>query len=503
MESVMMAKAKKEIVDPKKYMQLAIEVMRNSIAEPRNDGKVNPKVGAVLVFPDGTVEKAHRGELRDGDHAEFTLIERKCVNRDLKDATLFATLEPCVQRNPPKRGCCRHVAGARIKTIYVGIEDPDPTVAGEGIRYMEERGIKVLMFDREFQKQIEEENADFLKQATHRAKQAKTEVKVSVFKEAIPRSDISLFSIEALSKFIKEAKLNYKIGNKGFERFLADIGAMHYDEKAKIFRPTGMGILLFGKNPRAKYKQAVLMAHAEYGNYKIEPATFDQPLVLIPDLVEEWLKKTLPLSKDTSQFKRKDVPDFPIDVLREVIINAIVHRDYSIEGAKSSLEIDIDKIIVKSPGGPMPSITLEQLNTFKAPSISRNPIITYVFGLMDYVEEKGFGMKTLRSLNDRFKLPLPEYMMEEPFLTLTFPRTLEAVKRVSHHTAITELNDDEVLGYEWVKSKGEVSKKEYANHFKYDEKKAYRHLSKMRTLKLLSDNGEPVKSHNYKYVFRD
>ena len=146
---------------------------------------------------------------------------------------------------------------------------------------------------------------------------------------------------------------------------------MQLDEKAKVFRPTGMGILLFGKNPRAKFKQAALMAHADYGNYKIEPATFDQPLVLIPDLVEAWLKKTLPLSKDTTKFKRKDVSDFPIDVLREVIINAIVHRDYSIEGAKSALEIDYDKIIVKSPGVPMPSITLEQLNTFKAPSLSQ------------------------------------------------------------------------------------------------------------------------------------
>lgn len=498
-----MAKKKTENIDTKKYMQMAIDVMRKSIAEPRTDDKVNPKVGAVLLFPDGTVEKAHRGELRDGDHAEFTLIERKCANKDLKNAILFATLEPCVQRNPPKRGCCKHVAGARIKTIYVGIEDPDPTVAGEGIKYMEEHGIKVIMFDRELQKQIEDDNKAFLKQAVHRAKKAQTEAKLSVLKQAMPRTDFKEFSTEALTKFVKEAKLKYKLNSVTFQNYLADIGAMALDEKAKVLRPTGMGILLFGKNPRAKFKQAALMAHADYGNYKIEPATFDQPLVLVPDLVEEWLKKTLPLSKDTTTFKRKDVSDFPIDVLREVIINAIVHRDYSIEGAKSALEIDNDKIVVKSPGVPMPSITLEQLNTFKAPSVSRNPIITYVFGLMNYVEEKGFGMKTLRSLNEKFNLPLPEYEIVSSFLTLTFPRTLEAVKRVSHHTAINELNDEEIIGYEWIKSKEEVTKKEYAKHFGYEERKALRQLSKMRILKLISDNGEPTKSHNYKYIFKN
>jgi len=45
-------------------MELAIEVMRQSVPEPRDDAKASPKVGVVLVKPDGTVETACRGELR-------------------------------------------------------------------------------------------------------------------------------------------------------------------------------------------------------------------------------------------------------------------------------------------------------------------------------------------------------------------------------------------------------------------------------------------------------
>ena len=61
----------------RKLMELAVEVMRQSVREPRADGKASPMVGAVLYKPDGTIETACRGELRYGDHAEFTLLERK------------------------------------------------------------------------------------------------------------------------------------------------------------------------------------------------------------------------------------------------------------------------------------------------------------------------------------------------------------------------------------------------------------------------------------------
>ena len=65
-------------------MQLAIDEMKKSVAEKRPDGKASPKVGAILVSEDGVViGAAHRGELREGDHAEFTLLERKMRDKNL------------------------------------------------------------------------------------------------------------------------------------------------------------------------------------------------------------------------------------------------------------------------------------------------------------------------------------------------------------------------------------------------------------------------------------
>ena len=65
-----------------------------------------------------------------------------------------------------------------------------------------------------------------------------------------------------------------------------------------------------------------------------------------------------------------------------------------------------------------------------------------------------------------------------------------------------QLNDEELEGLEYVKLKGELGKKEYAEHFGYEDKKAYRHLTKFRKLELVGDNGEPLTSNNYKYVFK-
>lgn len=146
----------------KELMQLAIDTMNKSVNEPRSDGKVPPKVGAVLLFPDGRIETAFRGELRDGDHAEFTLLERKLAKENLEGCTLFTTLEPCVERNPPKVPCCRRTTNARIKKVFVGIQDRDPTVDGKGIKHLEKHGVEVKMFDREYQRIIEMENKSFL-----------------------------------------------------------------------------------------------------------------------------------------------------------------------------------------------------------------------------------------------------------------------------------------------------------------------------------------------------
>ena len=494
-------------IDPKKYMQLAIDIMLQSVNEPRTDSKKSPKVGAVLLHPDGTVETACRGELRFGDHAEFTLLERKNRSSKLDGSILFATLEPCAPgaRKHPKLGCAERIVNARIKEVWIGIEDPDPDVDRKGIKYLEDNGIKVHMFPPVFQKPIKDANKDFLEQALKRANNRtnKKEIFLSNLEKAVPSLNMNVFSAEAIQYYIKKTKLPFIVTSSEQWEHFENAGLVERIKKGnqEILIPTGFGILLFGKNPRERYQNAVVKAKVKYGNNPSNPKNFEGPLVLLPRDIELWLEQVLHSEVSRAKFERKTSTLFPIEPLREAVINALAHRDYDIDGAKTYIEIDDDKIVVKSAGLPVSPISLDDVKSFNASSLSRNPKITYVLSKMKLMEEAELGMETFREMNQKYGLPLPVFDYKAPYLSLTFSRNFEALKKVSGNIALQELNKEELLGLEWVKSLGVVSKKDYAEHFGYDEKKAYRHLSKLKKLYLITDNGESPKSNNYKYVF--
>jgi ATP-dependent DNA helicase RecG len=128
--------------------------------------------------------------------------------------------------------------------------------------------------------------------------------------------------------------------------------------------------------------------------------------------------------------KRGEARPLPFEVVREGIVNALVHRDYDLEAAKIQVVVTPDVIEIKSPGGPVPPITLEQLNAFSAPMLSRNPRIQYVFNRLGLSEERGLGMKTLRGLQEKHGLPFPRYSLQAPYLVLTIYRHAEARQAV-------------------------------------------------------------------------
>lgn len=482
-------------INTRKLMEKAIEIMRESISEPRKDGKANPLVGAVLWKPDGSIETACRGELRYGDHAEYTLLERKNRHCKLDGSILFATLEPCApgSRRHPKLGCAERIMNARIKEVWIGIEDPDPTVDRKGIKYLQDCGILVHMFDRDLQEIIRVENREFIAQALERAAVAHEEkrkpkaILLSSLETSFKNTKIQDFSTNALKEYRSIAKITDNVASPEFNRHLLQQGLLK-EENGQLV-PTGFGILLFGKMPRTLMPQSGLLGTIHYPNGDEEPKDFDGPQVLAPGQALKWLKEKLPNPIDRTGARRRASNDPFFELVREGIVNALVHRNYEIKGAKCQLDVSNDIVTIKSPGGPLPPITLEQIQAFTAPMLSRNPTLHYVFAKMELAEERGLGLKSMRDRAHDLGLPLPRYSWEEPYLVLKLYLTPSATIIELGDEIISALSKSERLGWEWVVKQDDVTSTEYSNAMKVPNRTALNHLKHFVDLGLVRKVG--------------
>jgi pyrimidine deaminase RibD-like protein len=146
-------------------MHLAIAEARKSVAE---DGRIHPRVGAVLADEKGNVlHTAHRGENGPGTHAEFVLFEKaRNAGTDTTRTHLFVTLEPCTRRSPQKIPCAARVAVSGVQTVYIGTLDPNPQITGRGEMFLwSEKTVE--RFPHALAKTLYELNRDFFEQHQH------------------------------------------------------------------------------------------------------------------------------------------------------------------------------------------------------------------------------------------------------------------------------------------------------------------------------------------------
>lgn len=164
------AKQRRSMSD-RNLMLRAIELARNSRSER---GGVSPKVGALVVRDGVVLGEAFRGELRPGEHAEFTLLEKKLRDATLAGATLFTTLEPCTSRNHPKVPCADRILDRRIRRVVIGVLDPNDEIRGRGVLRLRAGGVEVAHFDSDLMPIIEELNRDFVRSHPLRRNSAQT-----------------------------------------------------------------------------------------------------------------------------------------------------------------------------------------------------------------------------------------------------------------------------------------------------------------------------------------
>jgi diaminohydroxyphosphoribosylaminopyrimidine deaminase/5-amino-6-(5-phosphoribosylamino)uracil reductase len=120
-----------------------------------------PRVGAVITKSGNVLSTGHRGEIKRR-HAERVAIE-KLTRDDLVGATLYTTLEPCVELHGDQdvNSCAELIVASGITQVFIGVLDPNGTIYSQGFRKLLENNISVKFFSRKLRAAIEEETFEF------------------------------------------------------------------------------------------------------------------------------------------------------------------------------------------------------------------------------------------------------------------------------------------------------------------------------------------------------
>ncbi|WP_455721679.1 ATP-binding protein [Agathobacter sp.] len=139
--------------------------------------------------------------------------------------------------------------------------------------------------------------------------------------------------------------------------------------------------------------------------------------------------------------KREDRTDYPITAVREVVLNALVHRDYSIhtEGMPIQLVMYEDRMEVRNPGGIYGRIKIDQLG--KVQPDTRNPVMASELEVLKITENRYSGIPTIRRAMQEYDLQQPEFIDERGNFVVKLYKYVSDVEKQKEY----ELNNDELV----------------------------------------------------------
>jgi ATP-dependent DNA helicase RecG len=176
--------------------------------------------------------------------------------------------------------------------------------------------------------------------------------------------------------------------------------------------PTVGGMLLFGKEREKYFPDAWVQVGRFFGKNKIhimDTREFhDSPIIAIYEAIE-FVKKHSLQAIEINEVARDEKWNIPQAAVREAIINAIVHADYSQRGSPIRIAIYDDRLEIENPGLIPFNLTLEDL--YQGVSKLRNPVIGRVFHELKLIEHWGSGIR--RMIESCKNIGLQEPLLEE------------------------------------------------------------------------------------------
>lgn len=185
---------------------------------------------------------------------------------------------------------------------------------------------------------------------------------------------------------------------------------------------TMLALLLFGIYPQSLYPQLSIIASVVPGkeigsldssgkrfldSKRIE-GTLSEMLDGAVSFVRTNMKTSVKINPDTGE--RVDTPQYPVTAVREAVLNALIHRDYSFhtEGMPVQLVMYDDRMEITNPGGLYGRLTVDQLGHVQPDT--RNPSLVTAMETLGKTENRYSGIPTIRHAMKSHSLPEPVFL---------------------------------------------------------------------------------------------
>lgn len=239
--------------------------------------------------------------------------------------------------------------------------------------------------------------------------------KAEPFEEIInKKATLADVSVDKIKKFLFEADIKIKdIKPK------AILNSLGLAENEHI---NNAGVLFFANSPRRFILQCEMMLIALKGVDKLH--VYDR-INVQDDLLTQFnsamvfLGKHLNVRSEIIGVNRIDTYEIPLEALREAVINAIIHRDYSVYGTSLMVEVYSDRVVIQNPGKLPDGMDIKSL---MHTSVRRNEVIADMFGRADKAERMGSGIKRIMDLISAADLEPPIFDNNNLFFSVTFKR---------------------------------------------------------------------------------
>ena len=288
----------------------------------------------------------------------------------------------------------------------------------------------------------------------------------------LPMTDYELYSYEAFRKHLYDderpiERASLKVLNQDvLQRYVLEkridrpgFGKLSEPEQYELLNitrngtPTLAAVLNFAIYPQGYLPQlgitAIVVPGTEIGSLAEDSARFlDNKRIegTIAEMVEDALsfckrnmKTRTVIAPDTGL--RTDRTEYPINALREIILNALIHRDYSLytEGTPIQLDFFSDRVEVHSPGCLYGRATIEQLGHSR-PDL-RNPALAVMAETLTDSENRYSGIPTIRREMEAYGLPAPVFENRRDEFVVTLYNTPVAAETTASASAADTLLD--------------------------------------------------------------